>query len=104
MITKCKPIVACPPGALDDNTKTAIRRAGYLIVETLHPESIKTIQLPPETPDYSRLKIESVAMLALSIVADEGVKDFYIRDVFRRRIAEIAAGKELNKARTETKG
>lgn len=83
-VESIKPIVVVQPEWIDAATSKALRNAGYLVVTTANPAAFKIVTPPPRVP------LDSVAIIALQVMADANVSAFEIRNEFHKRCLAAA--------------
>jgi hypothetical protein len=82
------------PGVLGKRQRDAIRKAGYVVIETNDLEGVRVLHTPP------LVHLDGLAGIALDVLADEKIHNFNVREEFKNRLARAAIkahGQDANK-------
>src|SRR5689334_13024416 len=79
-----KPLVLMPKGCIEDRIVRRMEKAGYLVVVADDVSRVRIVTPPPLVP------LDSLANIALEVLADEKVLTYDIRDTFRKRVLRAA--------------
>ncbi len=79
-----KPIIVAPKGCFSSTAMKDLRAAGYAVVVAHEPDKVRMLAGP------SLLPLDKLSNIALEIINDKSVRDYSLREEFRKRVLQEA--------------